>query len=161
MTSLSLQRQDNVKFQKRRIAVERVPCHHGALLHNKTHVEAAPCSEPAARRILPPSQGLWRLKEMISLLCSHTHTHSLAAQWASNSISETCLLGAGDTEARGCSEAPVDQGRRKYLLPTDKKMHVHMAAKHRTCVYGNWAFWLLSPRATQTVNKESEILVAN
>lgn len=124
MTSLSLQRQENVKFQKRQIAVESVPCHHGVLRHNKTHVEAAPCSEPAARRILPPSVPRAVASEGNDLSRLLTHTHSLHSELQIACLRCACWVLGTQRQEVG-SKAPVGRGRRKYLLPTDKKMQLN------------------------------------
>lgn len=77
ITSLSLQREENAKFQKRQIAISCVACHHSPLQHNKTHMEKSLVASPLHSRFsLRLGQGVCVcvcLKEMISVLRSHTH----------------------------------------------------------------------------------------
>lgn len=113
------------------------------------HMEKSLAASPLHSRFLlrlcsRVSVCLWR-----KWYLSFAHTHTLAAQWASNSISEMCLLDAGGTEARGWQWAScvVGEAANTSFLQI-KEMHIHMTAKHwRSQYVYKLLFFIFTPKS--------------
>lgn len=113
------------------------------------HMEKSLAASPLHSRFLlrlcsRVSVCLWR-----KWYLSFAHTHTPAAQWASNSISEMCLLDAEGTEARGWQWAScvVGEAANTSFLQI-KEMHIHMTAKNwRSQYVYKLLFFIFTPKS--------------